>query len=97
MLKQKLIFIIAIIMSIFIICGCNNNQDSMVLRTMGSLFFGGTVETLESGETFHGEHGYAQYYIPQNSYNYPIIMWHGMGQSGRKIIRRCDNVCSLGE
>ena len=85
MLKQKSIFIIAIIMSMFFIYGCNNNQNSIVLRTMGSLFFGGTVETLEDGDTFHGEHGYAQYYIPQNSYNYPIIMWHGMGQSGRSF------------
>lgn len=86
MLKQKLIFIIAIIISIFSIYGCsNNNQNSIVLRTMGSLFFGGTVETLESGDTFHGDHGYAQYYIPQNSYNYPIIMWHGIGQSGKSF------------
>ena len=29
----------------------------IVLRTMGSLFFGGTVTTLENGETFHGDHG----------------------------------------
>ncbi len=52
MLKQKSIFIIAIIMSMFFIYGCNNNQDSIVLRTMGSLFFGGTLEILEDGDTF---------------------------------------------
>ena len=37
------------------------------LRTMGSFFFGGTVAKLENGETFHGDHGYAQYYIAENS------------------------------
>ena len=55
----------------------------IVLKTMGSLFFGGTVQTLPNGETFHGDHGYAQFYIPQNARTYPLIMWHGIGQSGR--------------
>lgn len=58
-------------------------QKTIVLKTMGSFFFGGTVQTLENGVTFHGEHGYAQYYIPENARNYPIIMWHGIGQSGK--------------
>lgn len=55
----------------------------IVLKTMGSLLFGGTVQTLPNGSTFHGDHGYAQFYIPQNARTYPLIMWHGMGQSGR--------------
>lgn len=59
------------------------DSGPIVLRTMGSLFFGGTVTTLENGVTFHGDHGYAQYYIPQNSRSLPIIMWHGIGQSGK--------------
>lgn len=53
------------------------------LRTMGSFFFGGTVAKLENGETFHGDHGYAQYYIAENSRTLPIVMWHGIGQSGK--------------
>ena len=59
------------------------SQKPIVLKTMGSLFFGGNVKTLENGVTFHGDHGYAQYYIPQDSRNLPIIMWHGIGQSGK--------------
>lgn len=58
-------------------------QKPIVLKTMGSLFFGGTVTKMENGETFHGDHGYAQFYIPQNARQYPLILWHGMGQSGR--------------
>lgn len=58
-------------------------EKPITLKTMGSLFFGGTLLKLENGETFHGDHGYAQFYIPQNARRYPLIMWHGMGQSGR--------------
>ena len=61
----------------------NADSGPIVLRTMGSLFFGGSVTTLENGVTFHGDHGYAQYYVPQNSRTLPIIMWHGIGQSGK--------------
>lgn len=60
-----------------------DNEKPITLRTMGSLFFGGSVGITESGETFHGDHGYAQYYIPQESRTYPLIMWHGIGQSGK--------------
>lgn len=37
----------------------------------------------DDGDTFHGDHGYAQYYIPPKPRKYPLIMWHGMGQSGK--------------
>ena len=55
----------------------------ITLKTMGSLFFGGTVTKTGTGGTFHGDHGYAQFYIPQSARNYPLIMWHGIGQSGK--------------
>lgn len=58
-------------------------EKPITLKTMGSLFFGGTVKTLENGVTFHGDHGYAQYYIPHNSRTLPLVMWHGIGQSGK--------------
>lgn len=61
----------------------NESEKPITLKTMGSLFFGGTVTKAETGETFHGDHGYAQYYIPQNSRDLPLIMWHGIGQSGK--------------
>ena len=60
-------------------------DEPIVLRTMGSLFFGGTVTKLDNGETFHGDHGYAQYFIPMEARDYPLIMWHGIGQSGRSF------------
>lgn len=60
-----------------------NNDEPISLRTMGSLMYGGTVTEMPDGSTFHGDHGYAQYYIPTDAHTYPIIMWHGIGQSGK--------------
>ena len=61
-------------------------QKPIILKTMGSLFFGGTVSRDEkTGQTFHGDHGYAQFYIPDQAKNLPIVMWHGIGQSGRSF------------
>ncbi len=60
-------------------------EEPIVLNTMGSLFFGGTVKKRDDGTTFHGDHGYTQFYIPANSRTYPIILWHGLGQSGRSF------------
>jgi pimeloyl-ACP methyl ester carboxylesterase len=37
----------------------------------------------ELGDTYHGDHGYAQYFTPQNARDTAIILWHGVGQSGR--------------
>ena len=64
-----------------LLAGCATEPDALKLRTMGSLFFGGTVTHLANGETFHGDHGYAQFFIPQNARTYPLILWHGIGQS----------------
>lgn len=63
--------------------GVQTEQQPIILKTMGSLMFGGTVSKAEDGNTFHGDHGYAQYYIPQSSRSYPIVLWHGIGQSGK--------------
>lgn len=73
-------------MSVDHVSGRSDQQGAskpITLKTMGSLFFGGTVTRAEDGEPFHGDHGCAQYYIPQNSRNYPLVMWHGIGQSGK--------------
>ena len=61
----------------------NVAQKPLALATMGSFFFGGTVEQRADGDTFHGDHGYAQYYVAAHSRSLPIVMWHGIGQSGK--------------
>ena len=52
----------------------------IVLETQGSFAFGGTVITGADGNTFRGDHGYAQYQIPPDARAYPLVMWHGGGQ-----------------
>lgn len=74
---------VAIMLSLSLAGNAQTKHKPIVLRTMGSLLFGGRVDTTNFGETFHGDHGYAQYYVPEKSRTYPIIMWHGIGQSGR--------------
>lgn len=59
------------------------SETPITLRTMGSFAFGGSVIYREDGTTFHGDHGYAQYYIPAQARHLPIVMWHGIGQSGK--------------
>jgi pimeloyl-ACP methyl ester carboxylesterase len=74
------------VMAAFTGCAGSPKTDdttSLVLAAMGSFTFGGRVYAEENGETFHGDHGYAQYYIPADTRNYPLVMWHGIGQSGK--------------
>ena len=53
---------------------------TIVLETQGSFAFGGTVITGADGNTFRGDHGYAQYQIPPDARALPLVMWHGGGQ-----------------
>ncbi len=60
---------------------------NLVIEKQGSLFAGGTVITAPgtfdptnpttAGQTLHVDHVYAQYQIPPNARNLPLVMWHG--------------------
>ena len=60
--------------------GAEGGAAPMMLETQGSFAFGGTVVTGADGNTFHGDHGYAQYQIPPDARALPLVMWHGGGQ-----------------
>jgi hypothetical protein len=67
-------------------------QGSIVLQKQGSFAAGGSVlqapgvfdptSATPVGETLHGDHAYVQFQIPPNARQYPIVLWHGGGQSG---------------
>ena len=68
--------------------------EPLIIKEQGSFAVGGTVTTapgtfdprkpLEpAGQTYHGDHAYALYQIPVDPRRYPIVMWHGAGQSLR--------------
>jgi len=65
----------------------------LVIQAQGSFAVGGTVQTTPgtynndnptaAGQSFHGDHLYAFYQVPQNPRALPIVMLHGAFQSGR--------------
>ena len=70
-------------------------KQPIILEDQGSFAVGGTViETPgefsptafpapPEGQTLHGDHAYVQYQIPVRARKYPLVLWHGGGQSGK--------------
>lgn len=66
------------------------NEKMLIIREQGSFAIGGTVmanpgtfnpyNPTPEGQTFHGDHAYVFYQIPDKARKYPLVMWHGMGQ-----------------
>ncbi|MFO7602067.1 MAG: alpha/beta fold hydrolase, partial [Candidatus Desulfacyla sp.] len=62
----------------------------MVIQEQGSFAVGGSVIThpgtldpfkmTPQGQTFHGDHAYVFYQIPENARKLPLVLWHGYGQ-----------------
>ena len=65
----------------------------LVIQSQGSFAVGGKVLSTpgtynnnspsSAGQTFHGDHLYAFYQVPQNARPLPIVMLHGAYQSAR--------------
>lgn len=65
-------------------------EKPLIIREQGSFAVGGTVITnpgtfnpynqTTEGQTFHGDHAYVFYQIPDKARKYPLVMWHGIGQ-----------------
>ena len=69
-----------------------NTGSNMVIKEQGSFMVGGTRTTepgtfdvdsalMPQGQTFHGDHAYAFYQIPENAHKLPLVFLHGAGQS----------------
>jgi hypothetical protein len=69
-------------------------NEPLAIQSQGSFAVGGTMSTapgtfnplkpLEpAGQTYRGDHLYASYQIPVNARRYPVVMWHGAGQSSK--------------
>lgn len=74
--------------------GFASAQEPLAIQSQGSFAVGGTMVTapgtfdpqkpLEpAGQTYRGDHLYARYQAPVNARRYPIVMWHGAGQSSK--------------
>jgi len=65
-------------------------EKPLMIEEQGSFAVGGSVKTnpgtfdaikrTPEGQTFHGDHAYVFYQIPVKARNYPLVMWHGIGQ-----------------
>ncbi|MBA5602051.1 alpha/beta fold hydrolase [Pectobacterium aroidearum] len=55
----------------------------LIIAKQGSFFFGGESERLKDKKRIYGDYAYAEYQIPVDAKTYPLIMWHGGGQSGK--------------
>jgi hypothetical protein len=64
-------------------------QKPILIEEQGSFAVGGKMITspgtfdpyypAPAGQTFHGDHAYVFYQIPENARKYPLVMWHGIG------------------
>lgn len=73
--------------------GASNAAGPLVIQVQGSFTVGGTVlktpgsyhnnKPTAAGQSFHGDHLYAFYQVPQNPKALPIVMLHGAFQSAR--------------
>jgi nitrous oxide reductase accessory protein NosL len=68
----------------------NKKIAPLIIQEQGSFAVGGTViknpgtfdpvKMSPEGQTFHGDHTYAFYQLPQNARKLPLVFWHGYGQ-----------------
>jgi pimeloyl-ACP methyl ester carboxylesterase len=68
-------------------------QEPLVIARQGSFAAGGIVITnpgtfdpinpTAAGQTFSGDHLYAQFQVPLHARDLPLVMWHGGGQMGK--------------
>lgn len=67
-----------------------SNPEPLVIAQQGSFAVGGTViqqpgefdpiKLSSAGQTLHSDHAYVFYQIPAKARQYPLVMWHGIGQ-----------------
>jgi pimeloyl-ACP methyl ester carboxylesterase len=64
--------------------------EPMVIQEQGSFAVGGTVISAPGvynaftrapdGQTYHGDHAYVFYQVPEDAHKLPLVFWHGFGQ-----------------
>jgi hypothetical protein len=72
--------------------GAGDRVEPIVLQKQGSFAAGGSVlqapgvfdatSPTPVGQSLHGDHAYVEFQIPLAPRQYPLVLWHGGGQSG---------------
>lgn len=55
----------------------------LAIREQGSFTVGGRKITDADGKTFHGDHATVFYQVPVAARKFPLVFWHGAGQSSK--------------
>ena len=95
-MNKKLYTVLLLFAGLILFSACdtprmNDKSESLRIQEQGSFLVGGTVitnpgtfdpfsPTNPQGQTFHGDHAYVFYQIPDNARKLPLVMWHGFGQ-----------------
>lgn len=79
------------IVALSMLCGCQTENETMQISKQGSFSVGGSMRTTPgkfnadtlapAGQTYHGDHAYVFYQIPDGAKSHPIVFLHGYGQS----------------
>jgi len=87
-----LILINTLVLLLIVVTSCTTptNKELLIIKEQGSFAVGGSVisnpgtfdpiKRTPEGQTFHGDHAYVFYQIPDNTRELPLVMWHGYGQ-----------------
>lgn len=81
------------ILSLFSACRQRYKDEGnglLIIKEQGSFAIGGSVLTnpgtfnpytrTSEGQTYHGDHAYVFYQIPDKARKLPLVFWHGIGQ-----------------
>jgi len=89
-LPLLLLFVALFLMTACSTAAVNGGRGTLTLQDQGSFAVGGKVitapgtytpfTTAPEGQTYHGDHAYVFYQIPENARKLPLVMWHGFGQ-----------------
>lgn len=95
-MKMIKLFWFAVIIAAFSSCQepkDHERQNPMVIREQGSFTIGGNIITnpgtfdpfhpTPDGQTFHGDHAYVFYQIPDKARKLSLVFWHGAGQCSK--------------
>ena len=73
----------------FVLCGCAvapSGGKTIVLAEQGYFYIGGGYTKTKDGQIMTGQM-FVQYQVPQHSTQpYPVVMWHGGGQTGTNFM-----------
>ena len=85
--------VVFLVFATAVLNGCSHMQTNaaeskrLVLAEQGYFFVGGRYTKAKSGQQIRVGQMYVQYQIPENrTQPYPVVMWHGGGQTGTNFM-----------